>query len=101
MINSSNGIKFNVTRHMLFGNQKLQLEIRKNGFINILNEIDNLYKSFPISDISLIQDAKIDNLTLRITNKRSSKSFTFKFSDFYERYLFKTLLYNRIVKFSC
>ena len=86
---------------MLFGNQKLQIEIRKNGFINILNEIDNLYKSFPISDISLIQDAKIDNLTLRIKNKRSSKSFTFKFSDFYERYLFKTLLYNRIVKFSC
>ena len=60
MINSSNGIKFNVTRHMLFGNQKLQLEIRKNGFINILNEIDNLLNMHDFDIISL-NETKLDN----------------------------------------
>ena len=88
-------MKFSVNR--IQGRKGLQLEIMKNGIVNILLENDLLHACFSLSDVTLINDTDINSLNLMVIYNKDIKSFPIKFSNPIEKFLFKTVVYNHMV----
>lgn len=88
-------IKFSVSR--IQGKQGLKLEVHNKGIISIINVNDTISSTFPISEIAMMQDTKHNSLNLNVNIKGDTKSYSFKFIDSIQKYLFKTMVYNHMV----